>query len=232
MRGLRAVAAALVVFTFPAWAAEVESVMLMYQAHEPGIAPYPSRILVTERYVRMDDGIDEGDYLVFDRESLLISSVNHNDRTVFEIPPREITLKQPMPLQRRNEQQPVADAPKVGGTQPEQHLLYVNESLCYSVVAVPGLMGDAVEALRDFRQVLAGEHAKALPDIPADMQQPCDLALHTFHSGWQLQFGLPIQEWDEAGSGQVLVDYRQGFKVDSGLFALPRDYRHYSTDNR
>jgi hypothetical protein len=228
MRGLRAVAAALVVFTFPAWAAEVESVMLMYQAHEPGIAPYSSRILVTERYVRMDDGVDEGDYLVFDRQSRLISSVSHNDQTVFEIPPREITLEPPLPLQRRHEQQPVGNAPKVDGKQPEQHLLYVNESLCYSVVAVPGLMGDAVAALREFRQVLAGEHARVLPDIPADMQQPCDLALHTFHSGWQLQFGLPIQEWDEAGSGQVLVDYRQSFMVDNGLFTLPRDYRHYS----
>jgi hypothetical protein len=231
MRGLRAVVAAFVVFSFPAWAAEVESMMLMYQAHEPGIAPYASRILVTGRYVRMDDGVDGGDYLVFDRESRLISSVNHNDKTVFEIPPREITLKPPMPLQRRNERQTVKEAPKVGGRQPEQHQLYVNESLCYSVVTVPGLMGDAVQALSDFRQVLAGEHARVLTDIPADMQQPCDLALHTFHSDWQLQFGLPIQEWDELGSGQMLVDFNREFMVDEVLFGLPADYQHYSTDN-
>jgi hypothetical protein len=62
------------------------------------------------------------------------------------------------------------------------------------------------------------------------MQQPCDLALHTFHSGWQLQFGLPIQEWDEAGSGQVLVDYKEGYPVEEKLFELPEGYRHYDTD--
>lgn len=230
MRSFRAAAAALVLSSTTAMAANVESVMLMYQAHEPGIDPYASRILVTERYVRMDDGIDEGDYLIFDRQSRLISSVTHSDRTVFEIPPRPNTQKPPMPLERRSEQVAVGEAPKVAGKQPQQHQLYVNDTFCYSVVAVPGMMEDAVQALRDFRQVLAGEHAKALPRIPADMQQPCDLALHTFHSDWHLQFGLPIQEWDEAGSGQMLMDYKQGFTVDEKLFELPGDYQHYSTD--
>ena len=51
MRSFWVVAAA-AVFSTTAWAADVESVMLMYQAHEPGIEPYASRILVTERYVR------------------------------------------------------------------------------------------------------------------------------------------------------------------------------------
>lgn len=230
MRSFRAAAAALMLFSFPALAEDVESVMLLYQAHEPGIAPYASRILVTGRYVRMDDGMDEGDYLIFDRQSRLISSVAHKDQTVFEIPSRAITLEPPMALERRTEQVEVGKAPKVAGIQPQQHQLYVNDTLCYSVVAVPGLMKDTVQALRDFRQVLAGEQAKALPTIPADMQLPCDLALNTFHYDWHLEFGLPIQEWDEAGKGQMLMDYKKGFKVDEKLFELPQGYQHYSTD--
>lgn len=230
MRSFWVVAAA-AAFSTTAWAADVESVMLMYQAHEPGIEPYASRILVTERYVRMDDGVDQGDYLIFDRQKRLISSVSHGDQTVFEIPPREITQKPPMPLEQRSKQVSVGKAPMVAGKPPQQHQLYVNDTLCYSVVTVPGMMDDTVQALRDFRQVLAGEHAKALPRIPADMQEPCDLALNTFHYDWHLQFGLPIQEWDEAGSGQMLMDYKQGFKVDEKLFELPREYQHYSTDS-
>ena len=230
MRSFLAAAAVLALSSATALAADVESVMLLYQAHEPGIAPYASRIIVTGRYVRMDDGVDEGDYLIFDRQSRLISSVTHSDRTVFEIPPRPITQKPPMTLERRSEQVEVGKAPKVADKQPEQHQLYVNNALCYSVVSVPGLMDDTVQALRDFRQVLAGEHAKALPRIPADMQEPCDMALNTFHYDWHLQFGLPIQEWDENGSGQMLMDYKQSFKVDETLFDLPQDYQHYSTD--
>lgn len=230
MRCLRAAALALVLSATTACAGEVDSVMLMYQAHEPGIAPYTSRILVTGSYVRMDDGINEGDYLIFDRKSRLISSVNHADQTVFEIPPREITQKPPMPLERRSERLEVGEAPRIGGKPPRQHQLYVNDTLCYNVIAVPGLMEDVVQGLRDFRQVLAGEHARVLGSVPADMQQPCDLALHTFHSDWQLQFGLPIQEWDEAGNGQMLMDYKQGFKADEKLFELPSNYQPYRSD--
>lgn len=229
MRSLLA-AAALVFYSAMALATEVESTMLLYQAHEAGTEPYASRVLVTEHYVRMDDGVDKGDYLIFDRQKRLISSVTHADRTVFEIPPRAVTQKPPMALKRRSEQVDVGKAPKIGGKTPQQHQLYVNDTLCYSVVAVSGLMDDAVRALSEFRQVLAGEHAKALPNIPADMQQPCDLAVNTFHSDWHLQFGLPIQEWDEIGNGQMLMDYKLGFKVDEKLFELPEGYHHYSTD--
>jgi hypothetical protein len=63
------------------------------------------------------------------------------------------------------------------------------------------------------------------------MQQPCDLALNTFHPDWQLQFGLPVQEWDEGGNGQMLMDFKEGVAVDEVLFSLPQGYQHYSTDS-
>lgn len=232
MRFLLAASAVFFITTGCVSAAEVTSTMLLYKAREPGIGSYPSRILITDRYVRMDNGQDKGDYLVFDRKSRLISSVAHDDQTVFEIPPREITQEPPMALKRRHEILKVKnDVPAVAGKQPQQHQLFVNDKLCYNVVVVPGLMNDAVAALRDFRQVLAGEHAKVLPRIPADMQEPCDLALNTFYADWQLQFGLPIQEWDESGKGQVLMDYKEGFAVDEALFTLPQGYQHYTSDN-
>jgi len=226
-----AAVAAVLVMVAPLQAEELDSVMLLYQAQEPGVGSYPSRILVTDRYVRMDDGADDGDYLIFDRKTRLISSVTHDDGTVFEIPPREVTQPEPMPLKIRSEAVALEkNAPRLDGKQPQHRQLYVNDKLCYSVVAVPGLMEDAVQALRDFRKVLAGEHAKTLPRIPADMQQPCDLALNTFHPIWQLQFGLPVQEWDGQGNRQVLMNYKQDFKVDSELFQLPEGYQHYNSD--
>lgn len=231
MRKSFAAATVALVYSAALHAADVDSVMLLYQAQEPGVGSYPSRILVTERYVRMDDGVDDGDYLVFDRKTHLISSVTHDDQTVFEIPPRKVTQPAPMPLHIRTEEVAVKqDAPQVEGKAPHHRQLYVNDTLCYSVVTVPGLMNDAVAALRDFRQVLAGEHAKTLPRIPADMQEPCDLALNTYHPDWQLKFGLPLQEWDEKGNRQILMDYKQGFKVDEKLFTLPDGYSHYNSD--
>jgi hypothetical protein len=231
MRFMLAATAVVWSLSAPLQAADIGTTMLLYQAQEPGVGSYPSRILITERTVRMDDGVDEGDYLLFDRKSRLISSVNHSDQTVFEIPAREVSLESPVKLERRSEQVATKGAPPVGGKVPQHHRLYVNSKLCYSVVAVPGLMSDAVAALSDFRLVLAGEHAKVLPRTPADMQEPCDMALNTFHADWQLQFGLPIQEWDEAGNGQSLMDFKEGFAVDEALFELPQGYRHYTTDS-
>lgn len=230
MRKVFAATTVVMVFSLPLHAAEVESDVLMYQAQEPGVGPYASRIMVTARYVRMDDGNDDGDYLVFDREQRLISSVTHQEQTVFEIPAREISGEPPMELQRRTEKVEQKDVPKVAGKSPEHRQLYVNDALCYSVVSVPALMGDAVEALRDFRLILAGEHAKMLPRLPADMQDACDLVLNTFEPQWQLQFGLPIQEWDEKGNRQMLMDFKRGVMLDEALFNLPQGYRHYDTD--
>lgn len=231
MRSVFVSAAIAAVFSSVTVAAEVESVMLMYQAQEPGVSPYASRILVTERYVRMDDGVDDGDYLVFDRKKRLISSVTHEEQTVFEIPAREVTQESPLALELHTEHVQDDEPQTFAGKEAEYRQLFVNGELCYSVVAVPGLMGDAVRAMREFRVILAGEHAKMLPRLPADMQEACDLALNTFEPEWQLQFGLPLQEWDEKGNQQVLMNYDEALLVDEALFALPQGYKHYNTDS-
>lgn len=215
----------------PLAAAEIEAQLLLYQGHEPGQQPFPSRILVTDEYLRLDDGIDNGDYVLFDRKQQHIASVTHGDGTVFEISSREVTTPSPMPLERRVEELSLPEGgPTIAGMKPRHRALYVNDTLCYNVIALPQVFEDAVSALRDYRRVLAGEQGKLLPTLPADMQQPCDLALNTFHPTWSLEYGLPIQEWDEQGKGQQLMDLREGVKVDSALFTLPEGYRHYTTD--
>lgn len=213
-----------------AMAATVDGVMLKYMVSESGVEPQLSRILVTPEWVRMDDGEDDGDYLLFNRQQKLISSVTHEDGTVFGIPPR--TMKHPPPIAlERNKVLEVDDkAPKVDGKQPHKLRLFVNEKLCYDAVVVPGLLDDAVKALRSFSRVLAGEQAKMLLSLPEDMVDGCDLALHTFYPEWSLESGLAIQEWDNSlQRGQLLVDIEQHFKFDSMLLQLPITYKYYST---
>lgn len=222
----------LALFAAPVYAAETQAVMLIYRAQEPGVDPYISRVLVTPDYMRMDDGVADGDFLLFDRKARTVYSVVHDEGTVLDIPPRPVEIESPIPLARNDEQVAIGkDVPKVMGRTPQHHSLKVNGKVCYDVVTVPGVMKDVVAAMKEFRQVLAGEHATSLPFIPADMRDPCDLALNTFAPGWQLQFGLPIQEWDGHGKGQILVDYDPQFKADTSWFVLPEGYRHYTTDS-
>ncbi len=207
-----------------------EASMLLYQVQEPGLEPYASRVIVTRQYLRMDDGGGEGDFVLFDRAKRNIFSVNHDDRTVFAIPARPVEIDPPMALERRAENIPAnGGMPEVAGQKPKHHRLLVNGGECYNVVTVSGVLTDAVVALGEFREVLAGEHARILPHVPADMQLPCDLALNTFAPKWQLEYGLPIQEWDSSGKGQALLDFDPEFEAEESLFRLPGGYRHYGT---
>jgi len=219
----------LLLISVAAWAQEQQATMVLYQVMEPGFEPYSSRLIVTPRHLRMDDGDADGSFVLFDREQNIIYSVTHSDRTVLEIQPQPVVVASPIPLERKHVRVTADDAlPAIAGKVPQQYHLSVNGELCYETVAVDGLLPDVVEALTAFRLVLAGENARILSDVPADMQDPCDLALSTYAPGWQLQFGLPIQERDTQGKGQLLLDYSTDYPVEEGLFSLPPGYQHYA----
>ncbi len=211
-------------------AAAVDGVMLRYMVSEPGLQPYPSRVIVTPGFIRMDDGDTAGDYLLFDRKQQLISSVTHEDETVLEIPLREVTMPSPVEIKRHHTLERDDKAPKVDGKPPQQLRLYVNDRLCYEATVVPGLLPDVVAALRSFHRVLAGEQGKMVAELPVEQIDGCDLALHTYHPEWSLASGLAIQSFDAAlRQGQLLVDIDQTFRADEKLFQLPDNYRRYHT---
>lgn len=210
-------------------AQEQQATMVLYQVLEPGFEPYSSRLIVTPSHLRMDDGDAASSFVLFDRKQNIIYSVTHSDRTVLEIHPLPLGVESPITLDKTHtrvvSEEPL---PSIAGKTPQQHQLRVNGELCYELVAVEGLLPEVVVALTAFRAVLAGENARILTDVPADMQDPCDLALNTFAPGWPLQFGLPIQERDTQGKGQLLLDYSTDYPAEVGLFELPEGYQHYS----
>ncbi len=209
----------------PAQAAE----MLLYQLIEPGVGASPSRIIVTDKFVRMDDNIDGGDFALFDRKARTLYSVVHEDRSIFTIPARDDDgIQPPLKLQRGEALVP-ADLPAIAGRTPKHHRLSVNGAVCHNVIAIDGVMEESVKALREMQAVLAGEQRKALPHTPADMQDPCGMALHAFHPDWALSFGLPVQEWGVDGRGRQLMDFRGDFAVKPELFELPEGYGRYSS---
>ncbi len=210
-------------------AAGQNATMVLYQVLEPGFEPYSSRLIVTPRYLRMDDGDAASSFVLFDRKRNIIHSVTHNDRTVLEIPLQAVTVESPVPLRMEHKVVTTDEPlPAIAGKTPRQFHLAVNGEQCYDMVAVEGLLDDVVAALRAFRTVLAGENARILTDVPADMQDPCDLALNTYAPDWPLRFGLPIQESDPQGKGQLLLDYSTDYPADAALFTLPKGYQRYS----
>ncbi|HEY0720196.1 MAG TPA: hypothetical protein VGE50_02970 [Gammaproteobacteria bacterium] len=213
----------------PLQAAETKATVLYYRVSEPGIEPYLSRWLITPNFLRIDEGDEADNYLLFDRRKRTIYSVVHGDRTVLDIPYRAVERKPSKLLPQESRAIHDDKMPGISGQPAIYRELYVGKSLCYSVISVEQLLPDAVQAMRDYRTVLAGEQAKTLDNTPLELQDPCDLTLHIFSPLWLLEKGLPIQEWSPQGKASALLNYKIDEMVSSELFALPKEYRHYQT---
>ena len=56
--------------------------LLVYKVWEKETPAYITRILVTEKYVRLDDGNDNGDFTLFDRKNKAVYNVSKEDKIV------------------------------------------------------------------------------------------------------------------------------------------------------
>jgi hypothetical protein len=204
-------------------AASQTSALLVYRVWEPGLDPYISRILVTPEYLRIDEGEGTKDYTLFDRDQEIIYNVSYDDRAALVMNPPLSDLKQPSDLKLDQRVSSDPKAPKISGLTPQHVSLLANGKVCREMVTVPGLMPDAMEALRDFQAVLARVQAATLGNMQKGMESPCDLAENVYAPLRQLDHGLPIQERTPHRS-RSLVDFVTDHQVDDSLFTIPKDY--------
>lgn len=203
-------------------AASGPAVRLVQRIWEWGNEPYLSRMIVTPAYLRIDGGADWDDFILYDRVSGVVYSVAHANHTVLVVKPKTVPPQPPIPAVLRWER--LSGEAEV----PAHYRIFVNNSQCYDVRAVAGLLEDAVKAMAGYRVTLAGQHAEALAALPSDLMDPCDLAINIFDPTAQLRWGVPVTEWDTRGYRSDLLDYETGFVVPAALFALPADYERFS----
>ena len=196
--------------------------------HEPDLEPARTRMIVTPQFLRIDDGGDRGDFLLYHRGERTIYNVSVSDALILVIGPQTVGTA-PRALDHRIERGG-ADAPDVGGKKVRHYRLITNGETCYDLYAAEGLLPEVVAALREYRESLAGEHAAALLFTPSEMQTSCDLANNVYAPARHLAHGFPIRADETNGRDRnrvrttELLDYQQGFAADDALFRLP-DYR-------
>lgn len=204
--------------------AEIQATRLMWEEQESGIAPYPSRMLVTEDFLRSDDGHDNGDFILFDRQTRHIYSVSHAQRSVLVIEslqsPDMAQLQPPL----QESLQPDPDAPKIAGQSASHFKLSSGEQVCLQATVVPGLMPDVVAALREMQALLAARQFRDLDKTPEDYRTPCFLANYIYAIDRHLQAGFPILELRQDGRQRALLDFSNSESVAAGLFTLPKGY--------
>jgi hypothetical protein len=203
--------------------------LLNFVEFEKSVEPYATRLIVTNKYMRFDDGEGSPDFVLFDRQKGVIYSVNSEEQTIMAVHQKDIQLDAPYELKLTHVKlDNLKDAPTIAGKQAEHYQFSANDERCYDVIAVPGLMPDVVVALREFSELLASDSKVTFNTLPADLQKPCDISMNTFAPGRHLEFGFPIQEWSMQGSGRSLLDYQLDYQPDQVLFVLPEGYRQFT----
>ena len=66
---------------FAADPGKIEMLQLVFEEREPGVGPYRTRMLLDQRFLRIDSGADQDDYVLFDRVKGEIHNFNHEDRS-------------------------------------------------------------------------------------------------------------------------------------------------------
>lgn len=172
-------------------ACAADMVALRYIDADPGDPPYLTRILVTPDFLRMDDGNDDGDFVLLDRRQQKVINVMHGNQLamVFSastLPPKPAGWK------------PVLDVkPAARGTR--RFSLTVKGVTCSEGVAARRAAPDAARAMAELKAILAAMQYRVWQDTPSAIQHDCDLANLVWESGATLELGLPLEEREFTG---------------------------------
>lgn len=194
---------------------------------EPGMAPYKTRLIVTARYLRFDDGRDEGDFLLFDRSRHAIFNTNSIDKSILVIRDKKIEL----PKKKDWRHDIGSDDEKVPaiGDKPVKHMvLLTNNKVCYDLYAAKDLLPEVTTALAEYRRVLSIQHAEILIDMPGIERGVCDLANNIYLPDRHLLYGFPVRIRDHDGRGKQLAGYQENVDLKATLFKLPENYKEFS----
>jgi hypothetical protein len=203
--------------------------VLTFQEKDMGMQEFTTtRMIVTTRYLRIDDGVDDNNFVLFDRESRKVYSVSQDQRTILRIDPAPVTLEPPTTFTHTTEALELTDSPAVAGQPVKGYRLLTNGEVCYELAVVEEILDGPRAALREYETALSGEHAAVTAYTPPDLQSDCSLANYVFLPGRELEHGFPIRMQDATGRVRILTNYQAGYEPTPGVFDLPKGYREFS----
>jgi hypothetical protein len=207
---------------------QVNVSIVTYMEREAGVDPYPVRIIVSDGFVRLDDGYDASDYVLLDRETLTLYSIAHENRSVLVIENQPSDASLPDTITLTEERIADDDAPRIDGRKPLHTRYMANDTTCFEAVSIDGLMAGAVAGMREFAIALGNRQRANMHTVPETMQTPCFMSRYVYVPGRLYAQGLPVQLWDETGFSRSLTDYVDSETVAPKLFYVPDDYQSLS----
>ena len=214
-------------------ASHVEVYQLSYIEREPGVDDYEVNMLVSERFIRVDEVGEESGFIIYDDKLKKIFSVSHFDKSVLVIN-QHVFSEDDSPVKHEVEYLELADAPSVSGRAIYNYRVFTgskeNEETCAELQIVEGLLPEVSSMLRNYQKVVSGQQVKMTNNIVDDIQTPCFYVDQIYNTGAYYDKGLPIQEWHSNERSKMLTTYKK-VKVDPARFSYPEDYRKFSVDD-
>lgn len=204
--------------------------VILFQEKRPFEDDGPVRMSVTQKFLRLDDGKDSSDFVLFDRTAKIIYNVVHDDKSTLVIRERKIVMPD-RPAYEWTVEKTKSNALMRSGDKNETNAMYyeysINNTRCYSVVSVEAMLPEVLQAMREYRQVLGGELARSYmqSDEPSVL---CDAAVNIIEPQKVYETGFPIREWNDFGYQRFVMDYRWDVVFKKNLFVLPSGYTQYA----
>jgi hypothetical protein len=205
---------------------------LQYIEREPGVDDYEVSMLVTDRYIRIDEtGVSSG-FIIYDDEKRLIYSVSHHDQSTLVINEYEF-VDTDLPVKYEVEYLQLSDAPKVAGLNVFNYRVFTDagdkEETCMEIQLVENLLPEVSRILRNYQNVISGQQVKMTDNKVSDMQTACFFIDQIYNKGLYYDKGFPIQEWHSNERSKILSSYKK-VEVSGNKFIIPQDYKQFSID--
>ncbi len=207
---------------------------LVYIEREPGTDEYEVTMLVSDRYIRIDETGEDSGYIIYDDKKKVIYSVAHQDKSTLVIHQHAFSEKD-SPVQPKVEYLQLADAPMVSGKNIYNYRVFVNtgagvidkEETCTEIQLVEDILPEVRKILLNYQKVVSGQQVKMVDNKITEMQTSCFYADQIYNTGAYYKKGLPIQEWHSNERSKILTTYNK-ISVDPDKFKIPENYRQFS----
>ena len=206
-------------------AAELKNLALYYDEVEEGVEAQHMRYLINEQFLRIDNGSEQADFILFDINKKIIYSVNHDDQTILKIEYKK-WQKPDFKFTESDDLQAVPDAPEIDNKQIYNYQLKADGKVCTQVFLIKDTYPQQMKTLYLYQQVLSGQQVVTLKNTPVEFYTPCFLVDQVYHAGDYYQLGLPVQITYSRGYVKLLKDFKE-IKIDKRLFVLPENYNEY-----
>lgn len=202
--------------------------MLMFSEKRTFEPEGPVRMIITDKFLRIDEGSNNGDFILFNRQSKSIFNVVKEEKTILAIKPVTKTVEPPFPLRWVIESQTsqALMRSQQNNEAAATHFKYMlNDKPCFNLVTINNQLVETLDAMREYNQVLANELKSNYHHLAG---QECQEAIDIFDPNIRFQYGFPLREWSAYGYQRFLVDFQKDVIFPESLFVLPKNYENIS----